>query len=66
MAAQSETLTWARGEQLGAGTPGAVRREKEQGSGELGVVKIVSKAHLRKLEVDALPELQDPCPHLIV
>lgn len=51
--------SWKREKELGSGAFGVVWREREQGSGQLRAVKIVSKIQLNVREVEALVELQD-------
>lgn len=55
---------WIRDKRLGGGGFGVVWREREKTSGQLRAVKIVSKEHVRMLEVAALLELQDAGSYL--
>lgn len=58
----AKVTTWKREKKLGAGAFGVVWREKEQGSGELRAVKVISRLQLNIREVQALVELQDVTP----
>lgn len=51
--------TWKREKLLGTGAFGTVWREKEEGSGKLRAVKVISKLQLNVREVEALVALQD-------
>lgn len=51
--------TWKREKLLGSGAFGSVWREKEDESGKLRAVKVISKLNLNVREVEALVALQD-------
>lgn len=51
--------TWRREERLGAGAFGVVWRQREEITGQLRAVKVVSKLQLNIRELEALVELQD-------
>lgn len=55
--------TWRTEAKLGSGAFGVVWRQREEGSGQLRAVKIVSKQQLNVRELEALVELQDVSLH---
>lgn len=55
--------TWKREKKLGTGAFGIVWSEREEQSGELRAVKVLSKMHLNVREVEALVALQDVSLH---
>lgn len=55
---------WKREKRLGAGAFGVVWCEKEQTTGMLRAVKVISKLQLNVREVEALVEIQNVRPQL--
>lgn len=51
--------SWTRDKKLGCGAFGVVWREKEDWTGELRAVKVISKLQLNVREVEALVAVQD-------
>lgn len=56
-------MAWKRERKLGEGGFGVVWLEKEEGSGELRAVKVLSKLQVHIREVEAMIELQDVSFH---
>lgn len=57
--------TWRREHKLGAGGYGTVWREREERTGRLRAVKILSKIQLNVRELEALIQLQDVSPLMV-
>lgn len=53
------TTTWKRDKKLGTGGFGVVWLEREETSGELRAVKVLSKLQVNVREVEAMVDLQD-------
>lgn len=59
------TITeWTSDKVLGSGTFGVVWRQRENGTGELRAVKIISKAQSNTQELETLVNLRDVCDEI--